>query len=157
VARCVLDIFPLVAHVGALKYHFTLPEIGKDIMVIGDFVTPRRFAEVLSTALGKTISLHETTLEEFTALDRLEPKTPQEVVVYELHTMFRYTYTGTCWAILADLCQSREMFRPSQKPNTPYDLAASREVYPEQHDLKGWVQGNQSFKEWAAKLAVSTA
>jgi len=63
-------------------------------MVIGDFVTPRRFAEVLSTALGKTISLRETTLEEFNALDRLEPKTPQEVVVYELHTMFRYASRG---------------------------------------------------------------
>lgn len=72
-----------VAHSGALKYHLPLPEIGKDITAVGEHVTPRRFAAVLSTTLGKTISLRDMALDEF------EPKTPQEIIVYELHTMFQ--------------------------------------------------------------------
>jgi uncharacterized protein YbjT (DUF2867 family) len=110
--------------------------LGQDMFAIGEYVTPRRFAAVLSTALGKTIPLREVTLDEFNALDALNPKTPQEVIKYELHTMFR------------------EIYRNQQPPNDLYNEEASRAIYPGQHDLEGWVKKNESFKEWAAKLVA---
>ncbi|KAH7100266.1 NAD(P)-binding protein [Auriculariales sp. MPI-PUGE-AT-0066] len=103
--------------------------IGKEIIVAGEHVTTRRYAEVLARSLGKPVEVLELSYEAFH-----ENAKSENVYVKEMYLNMKL-FLETC-----------------QPPNSPYDEAASKAVYPGQHDLESFVRENPRWKSYVASL-----
>lgn len=102
--------------------------IGKDIIAVGENITPKKYAEVLGKALGKTVTAKSPSREEFYLMGH----SPNPFVV-ELFLNMKYFH---------EHCQP---------PNTVYNEAASKKIYPGQHNFEEFVANNERFKKFAAE------
>ncbi|KAH7101356.1 NAD(P)-binding protein [Auriculariales sp. MPI-PUGE-AT-0066] len=111
---------------------------GKDIRVIGEYLTPRKMAAVLSAAIGKPVPIKEMSLEDFFAFGNSKPTDPQGIVAYELHLMLR------------DMVQNGQ----PEHGGGFYDEAAAAEVYPGVQNFEAWVRENERAQKLLASLAA---
>ncbi|EJD47470.1 NAD(P)-binding protein [Auricularia subglabra TFB-10046 SS5] len=102
--------------------------IGKDIIAVGEHNTPKTFSAVLSKALGKEVKPKPITREEFFQLAHV----PNSFVV--------------------ELFLNMKFFYERQPPNSGFDEAASRKIFPGQHTFEDFVKNNDKFKKFAEQF-----
>ncbi|EJD47469.1 NAD(P)-binding protein [Auricularia subglabra TFB-10046 SS5] len=99
--------------------------IGKEIFPIAEHNTPKTFAAVMSKALGKEVKAKPLLREDFFKLaDDPNP------FVHEVFLAMKFCYD-------------------TQPPNSNYDEAVSRKIFPGAHTFEEFVQHNDKFKKFS--------
>ena len=119
-----------------------------NIQAIGESLTPRRYAEIISKALGVPVTLKELSNEEFESRAQSD-----DVYVKELYLNMKcVTIIGT--SVVSLLTTFLRFVADHWQPEMPlYDESSGAAVYPARSDLEKFVKENARFKAFAASLA----
>lgn len=101
--------------------------IGKELVAVAEHCTPKIFAAALSRGLGKEVKAQQVSREAFFRL----AESPNPFVV--------------------ELFLNMKFFYEHQPPNSGFDEAASKAVFPGAHTLEDFVNHNERFKRFAAE------
>ncbi|KZV78895.1 NAD(P)-binding protein [Exidia glandulosa HHB12029] len=104
--------------------------IGKHVDSVAEHLTPKRLAEVLSSALHTEVKAKDVSNEEFAAMGAAtgDPVAQEVFLIYP-------------WFIAN-----------AQPPNSVFNQAASRKVFPEALTFEEFVKGNEDFRNTLAKV-----